>query len=152
MMHVDELTSPPVVNEFYLVDCVLDGENWVPILGNAHNDKIIDINEWHYHIDLRFSSTIQLLLSSPNQTRNSINEWEKTNRKVLPQKCVRLRTKPVNLKDLLIDLYEYDKIKNNRCPHKGTYLGNQVPQGCILTCPAHGLKWDKETGCCVKGD
>lgn len=152
MMHVNELTSPPVINETYLVDCVLDGGVWVPILGNAHDDRMIDISIWHYHIDLRFSQNIQLVMLSPNQTRASITEWEKTNRKILPQKCIRLRTKPVNLKDLLVDFYEFDKMKNNRCPHKGTYLGNQVSQGCVVTCPAHGLKWDKETGHCIKGD
>lgn len=33
------------------------------------------------------------------------------------------------------------------CPHAGASLGRGRLQGCVVQCPAHGLKFDLRTGC-----
>lgn len=35
----------------------------------------------------------------------------------------------------------------DRCPHQGASMANGKLQGCVVSCPAHGLKFDVRTGC-----
>ncbi|MDR3098051.1 MAG: Rieske 2Fe-2S domain-containing protein [Paraburkholderia sp.] len=35
----------------------------------------------------------------------------------------------------------------NSCPHNGASLANGRLDGNLLTCPAHGLRFDLRTGC-----
>ena len=35
----------------------------------------------------------------------------------------------------------------NSCPHNGASLANGNLDGSLLTCPAHGLRFDLSTGC-----
>ncbi|WP_322061428.1 Rieske (2Fe-2S) protein [Paraburkholderia sp. J63] len=35
----------------------------------------------------------------------------------------------------------------NSCPHNGASLANGRLDGTLLTCPAHGLRFDLATGC-----
>jgi 3-phenylpropionate/trans-cinnamate dioxygenase ferredoxin component len=35
----------------------------------------------------------------------------------------------------------------NSCPHNGASLANGRLEGNMLTCPAHGLRFDLSTGC-----
>lgn len=35
----------------------------------------------------------------------------------------------------------------NSCPHNGASLANGRLEGTLLTCPAHGLRFDLDTGC-----
>jgi 3-phenylpropionate/trans-cinnamate dioxygenase ferredoxin component len=36
---------------------------------------------------------------------------------------------------------------DNSCPHNGASLASGQLQGCVLRCPAHGLRFDLRTGC-----
>ncbi|HTR10206.1 MAG TPA: Rieske 2Fe-2S domain-containing protein [Paraburkholderia sp.] len=36
---------------------------------------------------------------------------------------------------------------DNSCPHNGASLANGQLEGCVLRCPAHGLRFDLRTGC-----
>lgn len=36
---------------------------------------------------------------------------------------------------------------DNACPHNGASLANGHLDGCVLSCPAHGLRFDLRTGC-----
>jgi 3-phenylpropionate/trans-cinnamate dioxygenase ferredoxin subunit len=37
------------------------------------------------------------------------------------------------------------------CPHQGTKLGGRpLEEGCIVTCPMHGSRYEVTTGTCVK--
>lgn len=36
---------------------------------------------------------------------------------------------------------------DNSCPHNGASLANGQLEGCMLSCPAHGLRFDLRTGC-----
>lgn len=36
---------------------------------------------------------------------------------------------------------------NDSCPHQGASLANGQLHGCVISCPAHGLKFDVRTGC-----
>nr|WP_246024857.1 Rieske 2Fe-2S domain-containing protein [Paraburkholderia dinghuensis] len=36
---------------------------------------------------------------------------------------------------------------DNSCPHNGASLASGQLEGCLLRCPAHGLRFDLRTGC-----
>ncbi|TDY16931.1 3-phenylpropionate/trans-cinnamate dioxygenase ferredoxin subunit [Paraburkholderia sp. BL6665CI2N2] len=36
---------------------------------------------------------------------------------------------------------------DNTCPHNGASLAGGQLEGCMLRCPAHGLRFDVRTGC-----
>lgn len=36
---------------------------------------------------------------------------------------------------------------DDSCPHNGASLANGPLEGCVLRCPAHGLRFDLRTGC-----
>ena len=36
---------------------------------------------------------------------------------------------------------------DNACPHNGASLASGHLNGCVLSCPAHGLRFDLRTGC-----
>jgi 3-phenylpropionate/trans-cinnamate dioxygenase ferredoxin subunit len=36
---------------------------------------------------------------------------------------------------------------DNSCPHNGASLASGRLEGCVLHCPAHGLRFDLRTGC-----
>lgn len=36
---------------------------------------------------------------------------------------------------------------DNACPHNGASLASGQLEGCVLSCPAHGLRFDVRTGC-----
>ena len=36
---------------------------------------------------------------------------------------------------------------DNACPHNGASLASGRLEGCVLSCPAHGLRFDVRTGC-----
>jgi 3-phenylpropionate/trans-cinnamate dioxygenase ferredoxin subunit len=36
---------------------------------------------------------------------------------------------------------------DNACPHNGAALSGGQLEGCMLRCPAHGLRFDVRTGC-----
>lgn len=40
---------------------------------------------------------------------------------------------------------------DNRCPHNGASLANGCLQGAVLSCPAHGLRFDLRTGRSLAG-
>src|SRR3989338_995296 len=53
----------------------------------------------------------------------------------------------VNGEDVAVFLVDgqYHAIANT-CPHKGGPLGDGVLDGCVVTCPWHGWKFDVTTG------
>lgn len=62
-----ELKSPPVIGQKYLVPCVeifsgftLKNE-FVPVLGPAHNDPELGQLAWHSHVDIRFMTDQEIL-------------------------------------------------------------------------------------------
>lgn len=59
----------------------------------------------------------------------------------------RLVIKDATTQGRLEDLYEDRRLTDcKRCPHHGTPLGNQPITNGQVTCPAHLLKWDLESG------
>lgn len=36
---------------------------------------------------------------------------------------------------------------DDSCPHNGASLASGHLEGCVLSCPAHGLRFDLRTGC-----
>ncbi|MFL9868139.1 non-heme iron oxygenase ferredoxin subunit [Paraburkholderia fungorum] len=36
---------------------------------------------------------------------------------------------------------------DDSCPHQGASVANGRLDGCVLSCPAHGLRFDLRTGC-----
>jgi nitrite reductase/ring-hydroxylating ferredoxin subunit len=50
---------------------------------------------------------------------------------------------------LFIEDHKDKFIKCGRCPHKGTLLTSCPSERGVVTCPAHGLRFNKKTGACL---
>jgi hypothetical protein len=48
-----------------------------------------------------------------------------------------------------LDDYKNKKMKCSRCPHKGTLLNSMPNEKGVVTCPAHGLRFDCNTKKCI---
>lgn len=158
MQHINDLTEPPAVGQTYLVDCIYtEYHEYVPILGPAHDDPVINVPYWHYHLDTRFTESDHSLTYFPGgpsrfHDQRKLQHWEKGRRATRPLVCI--RPEPIyllgNLAEFLYPHYQNQVATNNRCPHKGAYLGNLPVHGGCRTCPMHGLKWHAASGTAKK--
>lgn len=165
MQRVADLTSEPIVGQFYLVPCVklkvgneitngtilLDGKNWkhgttnvAPVLPDVHldhEDHGPKIGR-HIHVDPRFIFDYHRMGVIVGEDQIESGDFQE-----VAMMC-RRRMPDWNKFPLptLQEKYKKSKINCNRCPHQGTYLGNCPTDGRVIVCPAHGLKFDAETG------
>lgn len=139
---------------------------YVPVLLPAHDDKLLGFPFWHYHIDFRFFSTSDLVnyrerfitkyhnvpkeywaafLSNINAINTYSNTPEFKSIKWFPKKYVNSDIK-INVElSVLQDKFKGKTYKCDKCPHKGINLLDQIPnENGIITCPAHGLKFQKQ--------
>ena len=141
--------------------------DYLPILGPAHVDYVIGehgsdlgLIESHYHLDQRFMTDAQIkkrvVLFADYSIREKVVDWNKDSiaegkyretRTIM--KCLR-KDFPVKVALRNIEKkFIHSNAINNRCPHKGAYLGNlEVEDNCVQ-CPMHGLKFDSYTKKCI---
>ena len=164
------ISDPYVVGRYYTVPTVRgkvysDLYDW-PVMGPEHEDaEFINFPHQHYHVDWRFV---------PERLFNSIGKYglntsilgtplmngEKSNGRWLHEHGLpdplmkRLRCKREFpeypkapwMKDLE-EKYEGCRLKTAICPHRGIALDNlPCNEDGIVTCPAHGLRWNIKTG------
>lgn len=184
---VEDLVSPPVIGQRYLVPCVLVPREgigstpfgWWPVNGRLHDDADLGVPQQHYHFDPRFMSTRQFecrmkfwerrveLLDLPHEIAKS-----DVLASILPQPknilslryqvrrmtCMRempLFPRPRVMSTWLPGLEERyaDKIAKDcrTCPHRGLPLSSiPVDEHGMVTCPGHGLRWNRKTGNLVR--
>lgn len=168
MQRIDELKEPPVIGMRYLVPCIInrkpDGvvmkmghiveqmylKVW-PVINHKHNDIESGQTHYHYHVDFRFvklDKFNRVLRINDNHNfaptaRYDLepNEDPKIEYHVL--RCERLENMAITDASLLADKSVNRKsIKNNKCPHRGYDLSQEVcDKEGIITCPLHGLRF-----------
>lgn len=149
---------------------LLEEENrheYLPILGPAHTDHVIGefgneigFIDSHYHLDQRFMTDAQIkkrvVLFTDYGRRSKIVDWQKDEvaegkyrETTTVMKCIR-KDFPIKVAlDNIGKKFIHSNAVNNRCPHKGAYLGNlEVQDGCVR-CPMHGLKFNVHTKQCT---
>lgn len=147
------------------------GGAWVPITGPLHRDaEHINFPQAHWHVDLRFlAGSILRTLTAYGRTPYSIplqmhpvepqgglmveNVFESfvvggVESRLM--KCKRLwppypRDKAKWL-PALEKAFCASKMKGMVCPHRGIPLDGAEREGDVVTCPAHGLRWNVKTG------
>lgn len=126
---------------------------WIPILMPAHaDDDLVEGIGLHYHYDFRF------IRKEPNEAdyayvEGCVDRW-KQEVKHLVRKCYRsyagdnYPNNRIQWFPRLQEKYKCERMKNNICPHRGVDLSGCG--GLTVTCPAHGLIWNRETGALVE--
>lgn len=184
MENIENLKSPPVIGQIYLVPCVLGKlynigphsipAQWWPVLRPSHEDSKYlpkfrtfwvngeEIDETyyesdpntphHFHVDPRF--TPESYYTKWEIDNQSWHNFVSAQSEVEWRELVCIREMPVQqlftgFGEKFVEDHKDKKIKCGRCPHKGVILSNTPVKDGVITCPAHGLKFDAETGECV---
>jgi hypothetical protein len=148
--YIHALKEPAVVGNYYIVPWIKVKHNpKIPIFLPGHIDFPEQGQTIHYHPDIRFMgetifqkfdrwSNAALLKSSVIEgPRNGIFKCLRQYGEILP---------PWND---LIEKYRKTIMDTKclKCPHQRFNLGSLQPDAeGVLTCPGHGLRWNKDTG------
>lgn len=158
----------------YLVPCFFPflgtmRPKWYPILltESTHTDPDLGVTVEHLHYDSRFIAYKDLLIKDGQpyiasvvvglpahhtwgqMEESSMIVWKKRTcyrkEQVFPQpQFERLVTGRIK------DQYAHARMENMTCPHRGTCMKGHLVKSINgkqgVTCPAHGLAWDIETG------
>lgn len=155
MENIEELSSPPIVGQLYLVPCMFakastDPEStWWPILRPSHNNNKYfkgvvykrDDPEaiFHYHTDPRFS-----VFPRHNfiDDAGQVVEFQAMQclREMPPQDRIYFGFNKKFYKD-----YKNTRMRCFRCPHRGINLESMPVRNGLIECPAHGLQFDSES-------
>lgn len=176
-----DLDHEPVVGQFYLVPTVvgiyfdLTPRPW-PVLLPFHDDKeILGFAPWHYHPDPRFipetvwrsldftnkwygRSANECIAGSPLQTHERLNPEGLPRPVERRRKCIRhmpdrsWMSRVHFAKKLQAAYRDASLAPGMVCPHKGVCLKSMPIVDGVVTCPAHGLQWNVETGLLVGSD
>lgn len=168
MERVDELTSAPVVGQFYwvqVVNGVWCGKRlWYPVMGDMHEDgKFFQFYQQHYHLDRRFisdkssaSDAVSMPFHNRPVWRRGAGVWQHvvlSEPKVARRKCVRdmlpfpLHFRAVRQMQGALSGAQCQRHETGWvCPHRGLRLGSTEASQGVITCPMHGLQINAETG------
>lgn len=160
MQRVDDLTSPPVVGQRYLVFCAFvptgwDGgrpRGWWPLMGPPHTDPEIGFPWEHIHIDHRFLDAEQLRWNSCVNDFSrplTIDGYEPLQYEWRARVCHREMSVYPSRHDVrwqsdLEARYAGTCLKPCRiCPHRGIPIGSVPVRDGQQVCPGHGLAFDE---------
>lgn len=155
---VSELTTEPVVGQYYMVPCVrmrhqwlhsLHMKGWVPVSGPSHEDAdYIGFPDEHWHFDIRFIRTTTWTFGEVARC-NAVEMGPMLRKK----KCIRSMpdypTFEIPWMPKLESAYSDKKMKCMTCPHRGLPLNGLPVVNGIVTCPGHGLRWNVSDGSLV---
>ena len=117
-------------------------EKIIPIYNHPHSDKENGQNEIHYHIDSRYvknTNIYDLRITLP-LNQNQTLEYRMLKKIHKKEKFIT----PVSL--IKNSKLKHKCIHKGKCPHRGYDLSNEIPnKNGIITCPLHGLQFDKIT-------
>lgn len=113
-------------------------KNIIPVYNHPHSDKENGQKELHYHVDTRYTNSIfKIRIDLPL----------KSNQKL--EYCYLKKIRDKELRITSTNLIKNSKLKHKcihkgKCPHRGYDLSNEIPdENGIITCPLHGLKFDR---------
>lgn len=142
-----------------------------PVINHLHNDRENGQDYYHYHVDYRF---IQLIPSKREDSNLSITPkyhpyhdfapWLRYDLRVNASgvdnsqdykleyhalRCIRVHQRGIagNVNQAKL---AHHCIKNGKCPHRGYDLSQVVHINNVITCPLHGLKFDRITNQLIK--
>lgn len=158
LARIDQLTSPPIIGQFYRVPCILGHWNdsevlrWIPIVGPLHDDADHLNFPWsHWHVDGRFVRSEVGAFACRNKP--IIKEHTRGEIQFNRRKCYRHSPElgfgflKNQLKHrALREAYKDARMKCMKCPHRGFDLSTQPVVNGVVYCPGHALRWDVETG------
>lgn len=182
LLHVEDLSAPPVVGQRYLVPTVLypwhgKVEPW-PVMGPKHTDaEHIGFEPEHYHVDVRFLSEAQVRRIEKASYGRGIEGIAASTRLATrgegphPSPVLKRLTCRRSRNDYplwgarrqpwyprLAGAYSGRRCGRNSdggliCPHKGFALGSlQADEHGHVVCPLHGLVIDVNAGAVVEHD
>lgn len=131
-----DLYNPPQYSTIELV---------IPLINHPHNDVENGQKEVHYHVDDRFEPIggafnvfWEYRISLPLK-KNQILGYRKV--KYVKERVLTVTDPKFISKSKL----KHNCIHKNKCPHRGFDLSNTKSKFGIITCPLHGLKFNKKT-------
>ncbi|HEY9749834.1 MAG TPA: hypothetical protein V6C63_14210 [Allocoleopsis sp.] len=160
-----ELSSPPVIGQFYLVPHVqmrldiprhkrrsLIWMAWAPIFGPLHEDTDIGVPQQHWHFDWRFMPqciwnewihdrrryAVDLILNQVFTT----GEASLKRRKCLREMPSYPGVNQVPFLAKLREKYSMQQLSCWTCPHRGLPLNGLPVKDGVVKCPGHGLYWN----------
>ncbi len=170
---IDDIKEPPIVGELYLVPCMVIEENTIPdwevqldgelanknnkklhlypVINHPHTDVENGQKESHYHRDFRFKPVFvdHYLNNSKISVRvsPSIDDSFKNKKpEYFAMACVSTEQKVITPTSFISkSKLKHKCIHKGKCPHRGYDLSQEVPVDGVITCPLHGLKFDKDT-------
>ena len=181
--NITELKTQPIIGQYYMVPCIWitgrmnrrGGGEWIPVVGNKHNDPEIDINREHWHPDPRF-----MKLTFPGGTigtkfpnvyvsgeqaelgcvffdvddKPKLNDTPTLKRRICRRQMPEFPTSYPSaqfITDRLTKIYVGRKILCGICPHKRMPLESlpRDPDGNVI-CNGHGLKISMTKGVVIK--
>ncbi len=173
-----DLAREPVVGKFYLVPtvrgrwCHYENIDW-PVLLPCHEDEEhIGFGWLHYHHDPRFfphriwnvrTQGLDDALAYQDVAGMPLMSSDMINAEGLPKpvwrrrKCLRAMPERNPMRSArwfsnLESAFDGQRLKPGMiCPHKGVCLKGVTVIDGVVQCPAHGLRWDVETGALVIG-
>lgn len=149
---------------------------WIPVIGPMHEDaEHVNFPYEHWHIDWRFFSKrmfdkvimpAHVLLPKYKTPEQYLYAWpvqqKDLNGRAIVARPVEQRRMtckrtfpefPRHAAKWIPELecaYAGSQMKNMRCPHRGIPLDGLSVMDDVVTCPAHGLRWNVKTGALVR--
>ena len=127
--------------------CSTFTEKLIPVYDVLHNDIESGQDEFHYHVDTRYTNehilSYRVALPLPDDSwmgyrqLSKIRETEKysTGEHLIHKAKLKLKHKCIH---------------KGKCPHKGYNLNKVKPIDGIITCPLHNLKFNEITKLLIK--
>jgi hypothetical protein len=162
----------PLVGKFYLVPCVERHPkqtiriDFLPVIGDWHEDKDIGTPQYHYHYDVRFfpdwlmdrwvrgphgdASVLGRIHNFRDDERTKHTPFPITYRRLKMKREMPIFPNASNIQGPLQKHFKDHKLKCHVCPHRGFSLDGLpvAPDGTVV-CNGHGLKWSLLTGTLV---
>lgn len=157
IQRIDQLTSPPIIGQGYLVPVFIHVEGderfIAPLVYHLHNDKENDQHEPHYHVDTRFINyKRELKRNFPRDNwffykRVYPHEYDDFKIEWYYLECFNNRISYITSSELIKkSKLKHDCIYKGKCPHRGYDLSTQPVVNGVVRCPLHGLLFDANTG------
>lgn len=157
-LKVEDIKLPLKVGQYFLVPCIVKREYErlfiTPVINHPHNDKENGQHEIHYHADYRF---VKHYNDSSFPTPINNHSAHVYIHKIRPQEKVHgdleyfilpvineSFTGITPVKEIAKSKLKHKCIYKGKCPHRGYNLSQVEPINGIITCPLHGLQFNKE--------
>jgi len=127
-----------------------------PVINRPHSDKENGQNDIHYHIDTRFmkedmdsyeDNEISYYKGYIIELDYQMRLEDNFELEYVPLKCISSKYDDItDISYISKSKFKHKCIHKGKCPHRGMDLSQVVPVNGKITCPLHGLEFDKDSG------